>query len=258
MASRGGYVLLAHGSTDIRHRRDLGLLAEAVANRVGAEVLVAYLDHHGPDARSVAARLLAGGYGHAWVLPVFTARAYHFRVDVPIALAQMRDTGLAVTQVEPGFAGNPALVAAALSAHQGEGPIVLFAAGSGNREACHRLSDQAMLATSGPVATAFLSGGPPLEEALLLADLSGGTVNGTHARPVIVPFVVASGILRDQMVRAAAEQGLRLSPGSLCDNRAVADLAADLLIAASCAVDGPRGRPAGHPFAGLPSAASNQ
>jgi sirohydrochlorin ferrochelatase len=251
-------VLLAHGSTDIRHRRDLGRLCDAVALRVGADVRVAYLDHHGPDARTVATSLLAAGHWHTWVLPVFTARAYHVRVDVPIALARMRGTGLAVTEVEPGFAGNPALVAAALSTHQREEPIVLFAAGSSNRDACHRLSHQAVLATSGPVATAFLSGGPPLAEALPLVARSAWAANRSDAGPLVVPFVVASGILRDQMVRDAAALGVRLVPGSLCDNPAVADLAADLLAGAHGACAGTRNRESGHPFADVPQAALNQ
>jgi sirohydrochlorin ferrochelatase len=169
---------------------------------------------------AVATDLQASGHQRTWVLPVFTARAYHVRVDVPGALARIADTGLDVIEVEPGLAGNPALVAAALPGWT-ERPTVLFAAGSSDRDACQALRDHVAAVARGPVATAFLAGGPPLADAL----------QGLAAQPapLVVPFVIASGILRDRMARESGALGLRLSAGSLCTNPAVADLVAGML-----------------------------
>lgn len=221
MSARTGVVLLAHGSPDMRHARDLSQLRRAVAGRLGSShlVAVAYLDHHEPAASTTARALLAAGVDTALVVPVFTSHAYHMRVDVPAALTAMAAAGLDATQAQPGLAGNPTLVNAALSGVTGPNQaVVLYAAGSSDRSAGIRLAHQ--VAGARRIArAAFLTGGPDLAHALgLISD------HWALRDPVVVPFVIADGIIRDRMAERATAHGLALAPGALAGNAAVASL----------------------------------
>ncbi|HEX2705607.1 MAG TPA: CbiX/SirB N-terminal domain-containing protein, partial [Candidatus Lustribacter sp.] len=88
-----GLVLLAHGSPDPRHARDVDVLAERVRRaRPERSVSTAYLTHDAPSPRDVR----IGRDGSVLIVPVLLARARHMQVDVPEAarLIAARTTGL--------------------------------------------------------------------------------------------------------------------------------------------------------------------
>lgn len=134
-------------------------------------------------------------------------------------------------------------------------PAVLFATGSSNQAACALLREQvAQFSRDSGVAlaTAMLSGGPDLSRALAeLADALAAAPTGAPlgnspwisgdpvaaGDPLVIPFLVADGVLRDRMVSATRAAGLRLAPGSLTTSRVVAELVAEL---AARAITGPR------------------
>lgn len=219
-------VLLAHGSPDPRHARDIASLVAATVAELGPGALVAaaYLDHHGPTPTQCAAALIARGAAAAVIMPVFTARGFHVRVDVPRAADAMAAAGLAVTIASPGLAGSPALVTLALADQVARRqPAVLFAAGSTDAMACAGLRSQVQQLSreSGvPLATAFLTGGPDLPAALAECAARGQEADD----PAVVPFVVADGVLRDQMANATGRAGLALEPGSLVTRSGLARL----------------------------------
>lgn len=225
-------VLLAHGSPDPRHGRDVATLVAATAAQVGPDVAVsaAYLDHQGPTPAECAQGLVASGASAALVVPLFIARGYHVRVDVPQAADVMSACGLDLTLASPGLAGSPQLVELALAAQVAtRRPAVLFAAGSTDATACQRLRAQVREVSRRhglPLATAFLTGGPDLPAAL--AELAGSAENARPLHePQVVPFVIADGVLRDQMQVAASRSDMTLVPGSLATNDGLARLVAD-------------------------------
>ncbi|MGV1005341.1 MAG: sirohydrochlorin chelatase [Candidatus Nanopelagicales bacterium] len=218
---RAGLLLIAHGSPDSRHAAGVRRLAAAVAARTPARVAIGYLDHHAPSPIQAANGLLAQGVTRAVALPLFTVVAFHMRVDVPAALEASRLAGLPTDLAQPGIAGSPRLVAAALAEQlSGRTPAILLAAGSTDRHACARLAQQvAELAADREQAceAAFMAGGPGLAQ-----------VAARFAQPpVVVPFVISEGIFHDRMAAEAAGLGLRFSRPTLVDVPAVARLAAE-------------------------------
>lgn len=250
---RPAVVLLAHGSPDPRHARDIWGFADRLSLalrqlpdrtdgpsrparrwRAAPLVTVAFLDHHGPTPSGCGELLTGEQVSGAVVVPMFTARAYHVAVDVPGAVAAIARAGSAIRLLEPGLAGSAELVDAALTPAVRAGrAAVLLAAGSSNLQACRLLREQVRRlsgSTGVPLATALLSGGPGLGEAL--SDLGGQVAGGPGDSrvPMVVPFVVADGILRDRMAALAQVHGLELESGSLTDAAPVVDLVARLLV----------------------------
>lgn len=217
-------VLIAHGSPDPRHARDVERLAEAVRERTGpgGRVHTCYLDHHEPSPDTVASRLT----GRAVAVPVLLTPAYHAKVDIPEAVGRLR-AGRGQVRVTPALGPDELLLDACdeLLAAAGVGPdqdtaVVLFAAGS---------SDSAAVATVGETIADFprhgwgawevaaLDGGRAVEEVV-------GALRGRFSRIVAVSFMVAEGILRDRMHRRCAAVGVELIPGALAHTDALAAL----------------------------------
>ena len=220
-------VLLAHGSPDERHRQGVERLAARVgALAPGRRVRTAYLDHHPPTPNDVAQEV-----DDAVVVPVLLTPAYHARVDVPAAVGAMRSVDGGGHSASAALGPHPLLLEASAELLAGAGvapspstAVVLYAAGSSDGRAVASVRET--LAGSrpgswGPWAVAALDGGRDLEDVLPPASQRAARyVDGV----VVVPFVVAEGVLRDRMSARCAELGVELVPGALDRTEALARL----------------------------------
>ncbi len=226
--------LLAHGSPDARHARDVdGLAARLGAAGVATEV--AYLDHHAPTPAAAAHALASAGHRSTTVVPMLISPAYHAKVDVPAAVEAMRvaEPSLRVSPTPP-IGIHPLLLGAAAELARESGipigprtGVILAAAGSRDLRAV--ASVDALVRDHGPaiaaslgaraVRGAYLDGGRPLGRIRTLmrcVDLCTSFV--------VVPIVIADGVLRDRIVRAATLADLPVAPGSLADTDVLMDL----------------------------------
>lgn len=224
--------LLAHGSPDPRHARDIQSLT-ARLTAAGIPARSAYLDHHSPSPVETAHALVAAGETATTVVPLLIGSAYHARVDVPLAVAAMRSAApeLAVAAAEP--VGVHALLmraAAELAADTSVGPrtgIVLAAAGSRDARAAAAIESvvrrhAASLAGAvgaRAVRAAYLDGGRPLGRIITLMRCLDGCTSF-----VVVPLVVADGVLRDRIVTAAEWADVPVVPSTLAHTEALLDL----------------------------------
>lgn len=226
--------LLAHGSPDPRHSRDVsGLVARL--RIAGISARAAYLDHTAPAPADVARDLEAAGSGSTTVVPLLVAPAYHARVDVPAAVRAMRTAapGLAVSAADP-IGLHPLLLdaAAELVADSGLGidgrtGVILAAAGSRDPRAVSAIDS--LVRAHGPrlvdrlgaraVRAAYLDGGRPLGRIRTLMRCVDGCTSF-----VVVTATIADGVLRDRIVATAAHLDLPVAPGSLAGTNALADL----------------------------------
>lgn len=228
--------LLAHGSPDPRHSRDVGLLAGRL-RLVGIPAQPAYLDHHAPSPEDTARALVGAGVHSTTVVPLLLSPAHHARVDVPIAVRAMRAAapGLGVAQADPVglhrlvVEGARELVAASGLPIDNRTGIVLAATGSKNLRAVGAIETLvrehgARLASdlgARRVRAAYLDGGRPIGRIATLMRCVDGCTS-----VVVVTLMIADGILRDRMVDAAQRHGLAVARGTLADTHALADLVA--------------------------------
>ncbi|WP_231979274.1 sirohydrochlorin chelatase [Tessaracoccus coleopterorum] len=217
-------VLIAHGSPDPRHARDVEALTDAVRSRVraGRAVGTCYLDHHEPSADTLALELS----GRAVAVPLLLTPAYHSRVDVPQAVERLR-VGGADVRLAPTLGPDQRLLDACIELLAADGQqadpdtaVVLFAAGSSDSAAVATVSetiDSAPRQGWGTWDVAALDGGQAVED--VVARLQRG-----HERVLAVSFMVAEGILRDRMDDRCASLGVRMVPGALARTSVLADL----------------------------------
>ena len=182
-------VLLAHGSPDTRSGDAVRTAAAALSTRLARTVTAAFLEHDSPDL-GVA---VAGRVGPIAVLPLLLSAAYHARVDVPAAIANLdRD----VTLLRP--LGHPTTVLEELLRHAG-GPAVVVAAGTKVDEERTLFAEAVAVAAyrARVPATAAFATGPGKR----IAD---ATSNGGAT---IVPWILAPGRLLDSVHEAAQTHG---------------------------------------------------
>lgn len=190
-------VLLAHGSPDVRHHEAVEAQARRTASAHGADVRVAYLETDVPSPGELGATLT----GEVIVVPMLLTPAYHARVDVPSAAGDLGAGGARVF-VAPALAPDALLLTACaelleardLSAEQ----VVLVAGGSSDGSAAAGL------------ASLVAGHGPPGWTSTTLAD-----ARVPEGRPVVVPFVLAEGVLHDRVAVWAAAAGLPCAGGGL-------------------------------------------
>lgn len=227
--------LLAHGSPDPRHARDVRELARRVG-AAGLPARVAFLEHDDPRPADLARTLAERGVRATAVVPLLVGPAHHARVDVPAAVTAMRSAApsLAVLPAVP-IGLHPLLLSAAeelvTASHLPRDPttgVILVAAGSRDRAAaaavealvrdhCAALAGRLGV---GQVRAALLDGGPSLAEVGAQMLRSGGC-----REALVVTLVVADGILRDRIVTMATHLGMSVVPGALADTHALARLA---------------------------------
>jgi sirohydrochlorin ferrochelatase len=226
--------LLAHGSPDPRHARDVASLAGRL-KLAGIATQAAYLDHHEPSPAQAARSWHDAGAADTTVVPLLISPAYHARVDVPAAIGAMRAAGprLGVAAAEP-VGLHPLLLAAAAELIAASGlpvdartGIILAAAGSrdlravGAMESLFRTQGGALAERLGAraVRAAYLDGGRPVGRIRTLMRCVDGCTSF-----IVVPMVIADGVLRDRIVTAADRHDTPVTPGVLADTNAMADL----------------------------------
>jgi sirohydrochlorin ferrochelatase len=226
--------LLAHGSPDPRHARDVASLSGRL-QVAGLPSRAAYLDHDQPSPAAVARRLADEATTATTVVPLLLAPAYHARVDVPAAVSAMRAAApdLAVAAAAP-VGLHPLILDAAVELVRASelpvGPrtgIVL--AGTGSRDVRAVAAVEALVAEHGhrvvdalgarAVRAAHLDGGRPVGRIRTLLRCVDGCTN-----VLVVTLVIADGILRDRIVAAAGRMDLAVVPGTLAGTNALADL----------------------------------
>ncbi|MFN8194645.1 MAG: CbiX/SirB N-terminal domain-containing protein [Nocardioidaceae bacterium] len=193
------HLLVAHGSPDPRHAAFVRSLAAGVS-RLGVPTEAAFLEHDLPDVRSWLSRVREP----VTTLGLLLAPGYHAQVDVP-RLIRTAPAGVPVTDL--GVLGSGpwlfGVVDELVSSVGGDPttPVALVSAGSSRAEAATHLrafADGWAATRPGPVRLTAPDG------------LAG--VAGTWADPVVLPFLVAPGVIGDRIVGAADRLGLRATP----------------------------------------------
>lgn len=204
-------VLLAHGSRDPRHRTAIEAQARRLRGQHGADVRCAYLETDEPDPTTLGASLT----GEVVVVPMLITPAYHARVDVPEAARSIAAGGARVT-VTDSLGPHPLLLEACHDRLEEHGhpaeSVLLVAGGSSDGRAASSLAG--LVADHGPAgwSTTTLAAEEP--------DVAEGTV--------LVPFVLAEGVLHDKVVALAQRLGLPVAPGGLLGAEALDTLVATL------------------------------
>jgi sirohydrochlorin ferrochelatase len=196
------HLLVAHGSPDPRHHRAVSTLADTLSRR-GVPTGAAYLEHDAPSVDG----WLEGRSGRVVTLGLFLAPGYHVQVDLPRVLAaappdlRVADRGaLGVgSWLMPVLDDLVAQVAAP------DATVVLVGAGSGRRRARASLERFAVGWARHRGAAVTLAHSPDA-----VATVAGAHAAGGNA--VVVPLLVAPGVLADRVTAAADAAGLPCTP----------------------------------------------
>lgn len=205
-------ILLAHGSPDPRSARWVACAAAGAADRAGFPVVGAFLDHDTPRLDEAVAALTADD--EVVVLPLLLSAAFHARVDVPAAVAELPRT---VTLLEP--LGHPPEVLDAALLRAGASCVVV-AAGT-------KVDDE-RAAFGAAVAAASTRTGVPASVAF--ATGPGARLTESPAGTVVVPWLLAPGRLLDSVLASAAESSNDVVGGPLLDEPTMLDAIAARLI----------------------------
>lgn len=203
-------VLLAHGSPDSRHGRDVVDLARRVGEVLDTAIEVAYLDHQAPSLPQVAQ--FADPGDTVAVLPLLLASGLHARVDVPALLAEAQRTrtdvdwrllptlppqslALAVEEVTSGLS----LPGRGRSRQRA---VVGVAAGSSRSGALDAFEDLAASLRPAGVELVVANGPAAVAEAGDLAAMLSG-----DGAVTVVPLMFADGVLADRARDVARNRG---------------------------------------------------
>jgi sirohydrochlorin ferrochelatase len=226
--------LLAPGSTDPRHARDVAALS-ARLKLAGIATAVCHLDHHGPSPADAARGLVRAGAPSTTLVPLLISPDYHARVDVPAAVRSMRSAApeLGIAAAEP-IGLNPELLdACAELADEAQLPIDdrtgVILASAGSRDLRVVAAIEGLVRRFGPglrdrlgarsVRVAHLEGGRPIGAVRTLMQRIDGA-----QRFVVLPVLLTDGRTRDRVVVAAERYDLPVLPGSLARTNTMADL----------------------------------
>jgi sirohydrochlorin ferrochelatase len=184
-------VLLAHGSPDPRSGAAVRSAAARLTARSGRDVRVAFLDHDVPRLHDAVAGIPDDEVA---VLPLLLSRAFHARVDVPQAVA---DLDRHVELLDP--LGHPPEVLDTVL-RRSAGPVVVVAAGTAVDEERAAFAEAVSAAANrtGVLAdVAFLTGpGPSVVDGLARSP-----------RAAVLAWLLAPGRLLDSLHAAAREAG---------------------------------------------------
>ncbi|MFI6322259.1 sirohydrochlorin chelatase [Nonomuraea sp. NPDC050556] len=192
-------VAVAHGSRDPRAAATVeALLALVRQARPGLVVRSAYLDHEGPRLRQALA-----GLDEAVVLPLLLTEAYHSRVDLPAAIAEVRAaTGQPVVHYGSTLGPHPLMfdvlerrLAEAGVVRTDDTAVVLVSAGSSDPRANAVIAR--MAAEWGATAAYASAAGPTPAEAVARLRAEGA------ARVAVAPYLLAPGYFADKVARTS-------------------------------------------------------
>lgn len=105
------YVLLAHGSRRAASNDEVTALAAALAERLQAPVMAAFIEQTQPDLATACTSLRAAGASRITVLPYLLAAGRHLAEDIPalVAACQQQWPTLPFT-ISPHVGGAPLMV----------------------------------------------------------------------------------------------------------------------------------------------------
>ncbi|MBA2894554.1 sirohydrochlorin ferrochelatase [Nonomuraea soli] len=198
---------VAHGSRDPRAARTVESLLDAVRQaRPGLVVRSAYLDHAGPRLPEALA-----GLDEAVVLPLLLTEAYHSRVDLPAAIAEVRAARGGPTVHYGTTLGPHPLMTAALERRLAEAgvardrdtAVVLVSAGSSSAEANAVIGAMARSWHGwwGVTAAYASAADPTPAQAVALLKRAGAP------RIVVAPYLLAPGYFADKVRHSTLEAG---------------------------------------------------
>lgn len=204
------HLLIAHGSPDPRHRSMMRTLADGVDTR-GLPCSVAFLEHDTPSVQ----RALEALRGPVVTLGTLLGPGYHATVDVPRLLI---GAPAAVTIDDRGPLGTGTWLIPTvdrLIADAGgdlDAPVILATAGSTHAKARLALTgfaSELQRTRAGEVLVA-VAGGPglSLEDAAVRLSVDAVPAGGRTPRAILVPFMIAPGVLADRVVEVAERRGL--------------------------------------------------
>ncbi|MGV1004664.1 MAG: sirohydrochlorin chelatase [Candidatus Nanopelagicales bacterium] len=224
--------LLAPGSPDPRHERDVRLLAGRL-KVAGVDCRATFLEHNCPVPSLVAGHLATKSVPSSVVAPLVLAASFRLRSDVTGAVNAMRRRApqLSVTAAEP-LGIHSLLLQSAIELLDGQSLAAddgIILATAGLRDARAQAALDRLLREHGTMLTralgvravraAHVDGGWPLGRVrTLLRRLDG------CSSAVVVPLLISDGVVRDRLAKAAHRADLELVPGSLADTTALADL----------------------------------
>jgi sirohydrochlorin ferrochelatase len=208
-------IALAHGSRDPRSSATIEALVDEVrAQRPDLPIEAAFLDLSKPSFAKVVAKL-ARKHDEIVVVPLLLSEAYHAKVDVPTAIAELSaahpDVQIRASRIlglEPSFLGvlDLRLRAALKQARVRElDALVLAAAGSSDplaNQAVARLARVWGTRHHLPVTAAFASAAPPATGEAVRAFRAEG-----RRHVAVASMFLAPGFLPDRAAELALEAG---------------------------------------------------
>ena len=209
-------VALAHGSRDPRSAETVKALVDEVKKLRGdLKIETAFLELSRPSFATVVDRLVRQGHEEIVVVPLLLTEAYHAKVDVPRAIAEMsqRHPGLKIRAsrilgMETAFLEvldlrmREALKAARVRELDA---LVLAAAGSSDplaNQAVARIARTWGTRHKLPVTAAFASAAPPATGEAVRAFRAEG-----RRHIAVASFFLAPGLLPDRAAELALEAG---------------------------------------------------
>ncbi len=209
-------VALAHGSRDPRSAETVKALVDEVKKLRGdLKIETAFLELSRPSFTTVVDRLVRHGHEEIVVVPLLLSEAYHAKVDVPAAIAEMsaRHPGLKIRAsrilgMETAFLEvldlrmREALKAARVRELDA---LVLAAAGSSDplaNQAVARIARTWGTRHKLPVTAAFASSAPPATGEAVRAFRAEG-----RRHIAVASFFLAPGLLPDRAAELALEAG---------------------------------------------------
>ncbi|TDD43753.1 sirohydrochlorin chelatase [Saccharopolyspora elongata] len=227
-------VAVAHGSRDPRSAATIHALLDVVrATRPDLDVRVAFLDLSAPRVGDVLSAVHGDGHSAAVVVPLLLGRAFHARVDVPAAVADVeRRYPRFQVHVSDVLGPDPRLDEAAWRRLVAEGAdpddpdlgVVLAGAGSSHAAANRLVADvagrwQAKAAWAG-VVPAFAAAAEPDVPAAIEALRARGA-----RRFAVASWFLAPGLLPDRITGLTREHATDpLIAPPMADDEGVADL----------------------------------
>ena len=204
-------ILAAHGSRDPRSAAVAGALAGRIRRlRPELDVRAAFLEQCEPFVGDVLAEV-AQRDGHAVVVPMLLADAYHAGTDLP---AVIEASGARVLRAHV-LGEDPALITLlgqrlaeiGFSAEQRDLGVIVIAVGSSNAAANARTARliPALAARTrwAGIEVAFATGPTPT-----LTDTADRLRRRGAGRLVVAPWFLAQGRITDRVARGAAELGI--------------------------------------------------
>jgi sirohydrochlorin ferrochelatase len=220
-AARPTLVAVAHGTRAPDGPPVIANLLDGVrALLPGVRIEVAYVDVLEPDLATVLSQLR----DPVVVVPLFLARGYHVRVDVPGAVSHRNGR----VRVAPALGPDPAVIAAVADRHAAAvagrpvDAVVLGATGSSDPQAQEDVETAARRLSrlvDRPTRPAYLSSAEPQVESVVRELRTAG-----HKHISLASYLLAPGLFSRSLVAAAGRSGVDVVADPIGAHRSVIEL----------------------------------